>query len=206
MLKTAITIGLIQLTGAMLPGVDFALVVKNALYRSRRAGVYTAAGIASGIIVHLCYSFLGVIALLQHYPNAFQIFKLICAGYLFFIGVNLLKHPIVGQDVEKAFDSNRERDSAWQSFKEGFFCNVFNPKVVIFFLSLFTMILQDNPSWALRFGYGLEIVLITFTWFSLLAFLITMPLFKRTLDKLQKVISYTLGVLLVLLACSIFYF
>ncbi|MET4727496.1 threonine/homoserine/homoserine lactone efflux protein [Lysobacter enzymogenes] len=42
------------------PGPDFAMVSRNSLLQSRRAGVLTALGIALGVWVHVGYTLLGV--------------------------------------------------------------------------------------------------------------------------------------------------
>lgn len=200
-----ITIGVIQLGGAMLPGVDFALVVKNTLQRSRKSGIYTAAGIAMGLTVHLSYGFLGVVTLLKHSPTAFHIFKLICAAYLAYLAIQLIRHPIKSGNFNEALEVQGNSTSKWQSFKEGFICNVFNPKAIVFFVSFFALILQGNPPLPLKFIYGLEIIIVTFFWFSSLAILITLPVFKKALDRAQTGIGYGLALMLLCLAASIFF-
>lgn len=205
-MNLVITVGMIQLAGAMLPGVDFALVVKNSLSRSRRAGVFTALGIATGLLVHLSYGFMGLLTLLKTSPTAFGVFKSICAAYLTYIGINLLRHPIdhIAVTASPEHTMSFEMDS-WRAFREGFICNVFNPKAIVFFVSFFALILQSNPSTPMKFVYATEIIFVTFLWFSALALLITTPFFKNALGRAQKVISYGLAALLLLFAGSIFF-
>src|SRR3990167_823924 len=42
------------------PGPDFAIVVRNSLIYSRKTGLFTALGIALGILVHVSYTLLGL--------------------------------------------------------------------------------------------------------------------------------------------------
>ena len=50
----------ITLLACISPGPDFAMVSRNGLLRSRRAGVLTAVGIGVGVLVHVCYTLLGL--------------------------------------------------------------------------------------------------------------------------------------------------
>jgi threonine/homoserine/homoserine lactone efflux protein len=50
----------ITLLAVVSPGPDFAMVTRNSLMLTRRAGVLTAAGIGLGVTVHVSYTLLGV--------------------------------------------------------------------------------------------------------------------------------------------------
>ena len=50
----------ITILAVMSPGPDFAMVSRNSLMRSRRAGVLTAFGIGTGVFVHVAYTILGL--------------------------------------------------------------------------------------------------------------------------------------------------
>ena len=45
---------------AVAPGPDFFMVLRNSLSRGRLAGVMTALGIGSALVVHVLYSVLGL--------------------------------------------------------------------------------------------------------------------------------------------------
>lgn len=55
----------ITLVAVISPGPDFAMVTRNSLMRSRRAGVLTAWGIGLGVLVHVAYTLVGVGLLIQ---------------------------------------------------------------------------------------------------------------------------------------------
>lgn len=55
-LPALMTMAIVNLLGAMSPGPDFVLVTKNSLVHSRKAGIFTAIGIALGIKVALLHS------------------------------------------------------------------------------------------------------------------------------------------------------
>lgn len=66
----------ITLLACISPGPDFAMVSRNGLLLSRRAGVLTAVGIGLGVLVHVCYTLLGLGLVLQQTPGLFNVLKL----------------------------------------------------------------------------------------------------------------------------------
>jgi threonine/homoserine/homoserine lactone efflux protein len=77
------------------PGVDMALVTKNAL-RGRRAALATAVGVNAGVAVWIVASALGVAAFVRESAIAFSALKLAGAVYLLFLGLQLLRGARVG--------------------------------------------------------------------------------------------------------------
>ncbi len=61
----------ITLLAVISPGPDFAMVCRNSVLISRRAGVVTALGIGGGVLLHVAYT-LGGIGLLLHQGRPFE--------------------------------------------------------------------------------------------------------------------------------------
>lgn len=57
------------------PGPNMAIVIKNSLFHSRSHGVYTAAGLVLGNIVHITYCLAGIGLLISQSMLAFNIIK-----------------------------------------------------------------------------------------------------------------------------------
>ena len=72
------------------PGPDFAMVSRNSLALSRRAGILTAFGIGLGVLVHVSYTLLGIGILIRETPAMFDILKLGGAAYLIWLGARML--------------------------------------------------------------------------------------------------------------------
>ena len=81
----------ITLLAVISPGPDFAMVTRNSLLLSRRAGVGTALGIALGVLVHVTYTLVGVGLLIQQSMVLFQVLKLVGAAYLIYLGMKMLR-------------------------------------------------------------------------------------------------------------------
>lgn len=73
------------------PGPDFAMVTRNSLLLSRRAGVLTALGIGLGVLIHVTYTLVGVGLLIQQSLWLFNAIKLAGAAYLVYLGVKMLR-------------------------------------------------------------------------------------------------------------------
>ena len=73
------------------PGVDMALVTKNALLHGRAAAQATAVGINLGIFVWTIAAALGLAALIAASATAFTVVKLAGAAYLVYLGIQTLR-------------------------------------------------------------------------------------------------------------------
>ena len=81
----------ITLLAVISPGPDFAMVTRNSLLLSRRAGVLTAVGIGLGVLVHVAYTLLGLGLLIQQSLWLFNAIKLLGAAYLVYLGLKMLR-------------------------------------------------------------------------------------------------------------------
>lgn len=86
----------ITLLAVISPGPDFAMVTRNSLMLSRRAGVLTALGIGLGVLVHVTYTLVGVGLLIQQSLWLFNAIKLVGAVYLIYLGVKMLRAKPAG--------------------------------------------------------------------------------------------------------------
>ena len=85
------------------PGPDTALTIRNALAGGRRAGVATAAGVATGQAVWTVATGVGVAELIQASEPAFRVMRAAGAAYLIFLGL---------QSLGKALWTTRHPDPA----------------------------------------------------------------------------------------------
>ena len=125
------------------PGPDVLYIVTHALRSGRRAGLVAALGITAGCFVHIVAAALGVSALLAASGTAFAALKWLGAAYLVYVGLRMLlaRPTAVAPRTEPAIDSEADRAHPdWASgrkslFFQGFWTNVLNPKVALFFLA-----------------------------------------------------------------------
>src|SRR5690606_25587441 len=78
---------------AVIPGADFAMVLRQSVVHGRRAALFTSAGIAMSILVHGTYTLLGVGVIVGQSLLLFNILKLAGAAYLVWLAISALRSP-----------------------------------------------------------------------------------------------------------------
>jgi RhtB (resistance to homoserine/threonine) family protein len=175
------------------PGPDTAYIVGRSVAQGRGAGLMSALGISAGCCVHSLACAFGLTALLAASAAAFTIIKFVGALYLVYLGVRLIfAKPEKAEAVGQARASGGPK-SLKQLFLQGFWTNVLNPKVVLFFVSFFPQfVATDSDHKALAFlSLGVVFVLMSTVWNSFVAWIagsVTQrlggkPMVKRWLDR-----------------------
>lgn len=164
------TVALIHLLAVASPGPDFAIVVRESVAHGRRAGVFCALGVGTGIFVHVAYSLLGIGLIVSQSIVLFNALKWLAAAYLLYIGFKALRaQPAASGAVqEQAAAPARTPRGA---FVTGFVTNGLNPKATLFFLSLFTVVINPHTPLLVQGGYGVYLAVATALWFCLVAML-----------------------------------
>ncbi len=163
-----LTVAPVHLLAVASPGPDFAVVVRESVTRGQRSGSWTALGIGSGILLHIGYSLLGIGLIVSQSILLFNLFKWLAAGYLVYLGWRALQAQPM---VLETFTSQVSPRSVGRAFALGFITNGLNPKATLFFLSLFTVVIDPQTPLGVQAGYGLYLALATGLWFCLVAWL-----------------------------------
>ena len=189
-----LTISGIHLLALISPGPDFVMVVKNSIQYSRKIGIFTSIGFSIGILVHMFYCLVGLSLILSTNELIFNIFKILCSGYLIYMGIKSFKDNQIGNSVRK---TRVNKMTYLKAIKIGFLTNVLNPKVSLFFLSLFSLMITPKE-------IPIIIVVSTFMWFSLVAIFLTQKKVNNLFIKNFKHLNKIFGCLLIFIAIKIF--
>ncbi|WP_263144069.1 LysE family transporter [Pseudomonas sp. RIT-PI-AD] len=190
-----LTVALIHLLAVASPGPDFAIVVRESVTHGRRAGTWSALGVGCGIFVHVTYSLLGIGLIVSQSISLFNALKWLAAAYLLYIGIKALRArpaPPASLDSEPA-----PPRSARGAFVSGFVTNGLNPKATLFFLSLFTVVIDPHTPLAIQAGYGLYLAVATGLWFCLVARLFSQARVRAGFARLGHWFDRLMGVVLV---------
>lgn len=114
------------------PGQDTLYIIGRSVTLGRKAGIVSALGIMSGVLVHTLLAAFGLSALLATSALLFGVVKFAGAGYLVWIGVGYLKDPGV---MNLHPPANPTAAGFGKLYRQGVLTNVLNPKVSLFFLS-----------------------------------------------------------------------
>jgi threonine/homoserine/homoserine lactone efflux protein len=118
------------------PGPDVLCIVRHALRGGARAGLLAGLGITAGCFVHVAAAAIGVGALLAASATAFNALKWVGAAYLAYTGLRLLFARADASPLAQARAAPAGMPVAPRRvFLDGFWTNVLNPKVALFFLA-----------------------------------------------------------------------
>ncbi|AJY05055.1 MULTISPECIES: LysE family translocator [Burkholderia] len=148
------------------PGPDTAYIVGRSIAQGRGAGLMSALGISAGACVHTLACAFGLTALLAASAAAFTAIKLAGAAYLIYLGVRMIVAKQGGAPAPAAAAQAIAVKPLRQLFMQGFWTNVLNPKVVLFFVSFFPQFVSaGSPHKALAFlALGSVFVVMSTVW------------------------------------------
>ncbi|MCK4122608.1 LysE family translocator [Ralstonia nicotianae] len=115
----------------VMPGPDNLQVIARGASQGRKAGLAAAAGFASGCLFHTTLAALGLAAVLQSAPAAFQAIRWLGAAYLVWLGVQALRSK---GGVGPSVSAQAAAADLWQVFRQSVLANMLNPKVTLFFV------------------------------------------------------------------------
>lgn len=113
------------------PGPDNIYVLTQGMTKSKKAAIITTLGLCSGIIIHTTAAAFGISVIFKTSEIAFNIVKFAGAAYLIYIAYQAFKHRNTPLDLSVQNSSGELK----KLYLKGFFMNVLNPKVSIFFLA-----------------------------------------------------------------------
>jgi RhtB (resistance to homoserine/threonine) family protein len=162
-----VSLGILNLVALISPGPDFVMTFRNTVFHSRKTGLMTSLGIACGVVVHISYIICGVGTFIAQTVWLLYTIKILGSGYLIYIGWQSLKAGVFNIPTDSK--KSRKTPSSFEAFSAGFFTNALNPKAILFFLSVFMVVISPETPLLVVIAYGAEMVLITVLWFSFVA-------------------------------------
>lgn len=141
---TLATIGLIHLLAVMSPGPSFLVTARTAVARSRADGIKVALGLGAGSVVWSAAALLGLNLLFREFHWLFVGMKVAGALFLLWIAFQIVRHA----DDPVELNEGAKLASARNPLLHGFLTQISNPKVVVFFGSIFVAMLPGAaPGW-----------------------------------------------------------
>lgn len=130
---------------AFAPGPDTFLTLRNTAGWGRTAGLVTAAGICVASIVQGLAAATGLGALIVHAEPVFQAVKWAGVAYLVYLGFTALRAAVRGDDPQAVHTgSTASLTPRRRMFRQGFICNITNPKVMVFNLAILPQFIRPD--------------------------------------------------------------
>ncbi len=188
--------------GAISPGPDFAMVLRQSITQGRAAAIATSAGIASAILVHGTYTLLGIGLVVSQSLILFTVLKFAGAAYLVWLGIGALRAPAPQPPGDLDAPARRQM-STMRAFGIGFLTNLLNPKAVLFFLSLFTTLVSAGTAIGYKAVYVGAMSALLFGWFLLVSLFFTAPRVRQGFYRMGSWFNRATGAALIFLAIRV---
>jgi RhtB (resistance to homoserine/threonine) family protein len=191
-LQEFISIAVIHFLAVIVPGPDFALILNKSISIGRRVAILCSLGLGIGILCHAIFAIFGLSLLISYSPVAFNIIKILGGLYLVYIGLSIL--GIIKSKETKSKPKGKFDNPIFQ----GFLTNILNPKVIIFFIAIFSQIVSPNTILGFKLLYGLEMGIATTLWFTFVAVILTNPNFNKLFSRYIKVIEKITAIVMII--------
>ena len=185
--------------GAMSPGPSLAMVVRHTLGGSRLHGIVCAWAHSIGIGVYALVTLLGLAVVLKASPLLFNGIALVGALYLAWIGIQALRSKGGMQQKLQA----GTKTSLWTAARDGLAISIFNPKILLFFLALFSQFVLAAENITGQTLIVLTPLVIDGLWYTLIAIVLSHSAILPKLREKALWIDRLSGVVLIALACRV---
>jgi threonine efflux protein len=193
----------IHVLAMLSPGPNFLIVTQTAAGRTRRAGVFTALGIAAGAAAWAGAALLGLSVVFAHFAWLHGVVKLLGGMYLVYLGIKLWR--AADRQLLCASRVLVPVLSDGRAFRLGLMTNLTNPKAVIFYGSIFAGLLPPTlPQWVKLAAIGI-IIADAVSWHVALACLFSTPRARRAYARMKRYLDRIVGAALALLGLQLAY-
>ncbi len=179
--------------GAMSPGPSLAVVVRHTLAGGASAGIQAGLAHGVGVAVYAVAVVSGLGLLITTSPLLFQGLQWAGAAFLAYLGIQSLRSPAAAEEASEA------TGEAGNPLVHGFSVALFNPKIAVFFIALFSQFLDPEAGLGERVGMVLLIGTTDASWYCLVASLLGNPKLLPRLQGARRTIDRVFGVILLLL-------
>ncbi len=128
------------------PGLDTALVLRTAAVEGPRPAMMAGLGISLGVLFWGIAAALGLSALLTVSETAFRALQIAGAGYLFYLGLKMLRSALLGGGAQAAPEQAHPARGGREWLLRGLTTNLLNPKIGVFYISVLPQFLPPGVS------------------------------------------------------------
>ena len=177
------------------PGPDTAIVIRQVSLYGRKEGFKTAVGIGIGIYLHCLLAINGISLIITSNELYKFIISIIGSVYIMYLGINML--------ISKSENINNDSKSTPKnSMLIGLITNVFNVKAFLFFVSLFSFLIEDMTD-IYFYIFPIYFALTSSLWFIFLSYIFTASKNKTFNMYSNKYLSSIMSLILCFIALFI---
>ena len=155
------------------PGPDTAIVIRQTSIYGRADGIKAALGIGIGIYIHCILAINGISLIILANDTYKLLISLIGSLYIIYLGITMLKSK-----SEININKDSKKSHPYNSFLIGLITNIFNVKAFLFFVSLFS-ILIDSLYGFYFYLFPVYFAITSAMWFIFVSYILTISPDKR---------------------------
>ena len=195
-----ITIALLHLFAVVSPGPDFVLITRQSIRYNRNVAIWSSLGVGVGILFHSFIAITGVVVLVTSNTFLFTTIKIAGAIYLTYLGI----FSIINSNKIKSLtgDVSVKRENL-NGFLAGLITNVTNVKAILFFITVFSVVVDQNTDRLTLTLYGLYMSISTFIWFAFVSVVFTNDKFTRKFSYYLPIFEKVIGAVLIAISAQI---
>lgn len=180
---------------AMAPGPDTFLTLRATVVGGRRRGVVTAAGITTAGAAQGVLAATGLGAVLAAAEPVFLAVRWAGVAYLTWLGVSAIRDALRRDGSVWAVGEGRSTVRDRTAFRQGFVCNITNPKVLAFNLAVLPQFVGAGEGLPTLLAYALTLVAIGAVVLGIVVWIaakasgaLVRPTFRRGVDGVTGVV------------------
>lgn len=183
--------------GAITPGPSLLVISAITINKGRKEAIKACVGHALGICFYALIVITGLRILIEEFNQIFILIQKIGCIFIIYLGIIFLNS---NADID-----NSDKNKPVNSFVTGLAIAIFNPKVIIFFSSIFSQFISINITLEKIIIFTSIATLIDFTVYSAIVVLITLAIKTQTIFKNLKQINKLSGCTLIFIGMILFF-
>ena len=192
---------LICLLGACSPGPSVVVILGFVFSGGRKSGISASIGHGLGVFVYAMICALGLGFLIEMYGTFFTVVQFSGAFFLLYLAFMIIKGSFLGKKTNDDFiNIGTEKNR----FIEGFFIAILNPKIAVFFLSLFSQFLSSEQTHLTHFLMAVLAGGIDTVVYCIIVILVSTKGTANLLEHHGSKVSLIFGIMLIFLSLSLF--
>lgn len=196
---------IVNLFGLLSPGPDFFYVSRVAAMSSRRDALCAVIGVSLGVFIWASATILGLAVLFTAMPAVQGIIMMLGGSYLIYLGSQMVQVRENVAFADTGFKQIQYKNDAWKEIRKALWVNLSNAKVVIFFSSVMSMVLNGLHEPIQMLTALMAIVTECFLYFYIISVLFSRPIAKRFYSRYSRYIDNVAGVIFILFGLFLIY-
>ena len=190
-----LSISLICVAGATTPGPSVLVIIYINNTRGFLSGIIASLAHGLGIFIYALISIYTISLIDKNLPSILPFIQLMGAVFLIFFGYKMLFYNPTKEKIKKDLLTPQKMTS---NFLMGFTTSIINPKILIFFTSVFSQFINNDFNDYNKVGIGLLAGIIDTVWYILVSYSVNLPKLKNYIILNQKIIFLFFGMLLII--------